>query len=131
MSALDQPPSPCPCGHAINFEKSEALWIKKCGHSHFPSDFGRPHLLTSDVFYGQPFSISVTYFLYCQSSCIYAAISVIAYDFLQLTPLTGSVFVRIFIFVARFKQIDYHSVSQHYNQCSENNHNFFVKSEWS
>jgi len=33
MSALSQPPH-CPCGHTINFEKSDVFCTKKCGRQH-------------------------------------------------------------------------------------------------
>jgi len=35
MSALAQPSSsPCPCGHSINFEKSDVFSTRKCGRPH-------------------------------------------------------------------------------------------------
>jgi len=64
MSALAQP-TPCPCGHTINFKKSEVFYTKK---SAFPlvrkmSALDKPLSLTADVFYGRPLSYDVIFTL--------------------------------------------------------------------
>jgi len=58
------PLSPCPCGHNINFEKSEVFLHQKCRRPRLknllsPLSAKCPHwtnlsILTADVFYGRP-----------------------------------------------------------------------------
>jgi len=48
-------PSPCPCGHTINFKKSDVFCAKKCERPHLKNPLvctGQP-LLTADVFSGR------------------------------------------------------------------------------
>jgi len=50
MSALAQSSFPCPCGHTINFEKSEVLCTKKCERPHLKNPL---HLCPQNVCTGQ------------------------------------------------------------------------------
>jgi len=61
---------PCPCGHTINFQKSEVFFTKKCGRPHLSSPLSEnvrtrqtPSPLTADIFYGQPLSYDVIFTL--------------------------------------------------------------------
>jgi len=66
MSALAQPPPPCPSGHTINFEKSGAFCTKTCGRPNLknPSPIVRkmseldnlPPPLTAESFMDSPYN---------------------------------------------------------------------------